>query len=548
MPKLAGLILFTILGGSSQLVNVSVSPFETSITVPAEVMTQYETSPLTEDQWMMRQALRSIPAFEAGVSIEQVREVLVAQNLLILAESRNFIVVREGVPLIDMTGPKREKYIYGFQNGQLTLGPLTFLEVQAKFVSDGLNQEHLTVLTMFVRADMLDPAPFNDFAWLLATHPDPDLRNPGLAIEYAALAVSLEDPVNWMYVDTLAAAYASAGDFDSATVEQQRAIDLNYEKNEGADERLRLYRNRHSYVSPLLDWVGTESEDEEDLKPKQELLADAAAGLPEAQWRLAAFYLENHIYEGEGVTNPGLFWMEQAANNGHPLALNEMGFCYLMASCGNDQDNVLAVTWFERAAESGDTTGAFNFGRMLANGQGIERNDPVATRWLEIAADNGITASAFRVAFRHGEGVGQPPNYLAQRRYLQQVEKANYGPAEYLLDDAFFQQFFGAEAFAAALDRNATEPDDMADALLVLIRQMEDADVEDDVLTIRFDDGTNFEYARDYGPALIFNLTRIAASLGSQSAQRMYASFLEQGTVVQRSLPEAYYWQQRAAR
>lgn len=548
MPKLAGLILFTILGGSSQLVNVSVSPYETTITVPEAVMAGHEASPLNKDEWLMRQALRSIPAFATGVGIDKVRDALVEQNLLVLAESRDFIVVREGVPLIDLTGPVREKFIYGFRDGRLTLGPLTYSQVQSRFVSEGLTTDRLTVLRMFAEADMLDPEPLNEFAWLLATHPDSKIRNPQLAVHFASQAVSLEDPLNWMYVDTLAAAYASAGDFDSAALEQQRAIDLNYEKDEGADERLDLYRSGRNYVSPLSNWAPAEVDDEDPkLTPKPDLLVSAAAGEPEAQWRLAAFYLENNIYEGEGMANPGLFWMEQAARNGHALALNEMGFCFLMASCGNNQDNVVAVTWFERAAAAGDVTGVFNFGRMLANGQGIERDDPAATRWLEVAADNGITAAAFRVAFRHGEGVGQPPNYLAQRRYLRQVEAANYGPAEYLLDDAFFQQFHGAEAFAAALDRQAIAPAGMADALLALIAKIENANASDDVLTMRFDDGTNFEYASKYGPALILNLTRIAASLGSPFAQQKYASFFEQGAIVQRSLPEAHYWQQRAA-
>ena len=548
MPKLAGLFLFTILAGSTQVVTVKVSPYETSISVPATVMEQHEASPLTKDQWAMIQALRSMPAFEAGVSIDDVRAELVDLNLRVLAESPDYMVVREGVPLIDLTGPKREKFIYGFAGGGLSLGPLTYKEVQSYFVAQGLNRGHLTTLQMFVEADLLDPAPLNEFAWLLATFPDPQIRNPQLAIRYARRAVGLGDPVDWSYVDTLAAAYAAAGDFENAISEQRRAIELNYEQDDGADERLELYRSRRAYISPPSDWISAQYEEEEsELKPKPELLVAAAAGEQEAQWRLAAFYLENNIYEGEGISNPGLFWMEQAAHNGHPLALNELGFCYLMASCGNDPDNVLAVAWFKRAAESGDSTGAFNYGRMLANGQGTSRDDPAATRWLEIAADNGITAGAFRVAFRHAEGVGQAPNHSAQRHYLEQVEVASYGPADYLLDDAFFQRFEGAAAFAAALDRNAIAPAEMADALLILVSQIENADAANEHLALNFDDGTSYIYDSNYSPALILNLTRIAASLGSPRAQLKYASFFEQGSIVPRSLPEAHYWRQRAA-
>jgi TPR repeat protein len=548
MPKLAGLLLFTILGGSTQVVSVTVSPYETSITVPADVMEQHQKSPLTRDQWAMRQALRSTPTFAAGTDIELVRAELIEQNLLVLAESPGFMVVREGVPLIDTTGPIREKFVYGFQDGKLNLGPVTFQQVVSHFVTAGLRNDHLLVLQMISEADLSDATNLNDLAWLLATFPDPDLRRPELAVGYAARAVSLGDPVNWMHLDTLAAAHAAHGDFKSAVYEQQRAIDLHYEKDDGAEQRLDLYRSGRNYVSPLTDWLPSETDDEEpDLRPKPQLLADAAAGDQGAQWRLAAFYLENTIYEGEGIINPGLFWMEQAAQNGHPLALNEMGFCYLMASCGNHQDDIVAVRWFERAAAAGDATGAFNYGRMLANGQGTPRDDRVATRWLEIAADNGITAGAFRAAFRHREGVGQPPNPRAYRKYLEQAKSARYGPADYLLDDAFFQQFNGAAAFAAALDRNAIAPSEMADALLVLVSQIESAEASDDALILRFDNGARFSYAGDYGPALVLNLTRIAASLGSRRAQLKYAAFFEDGTIAPRSLPEAHYWRQRAA-
>lgn len=549
MQKLAALFLFTILGGSSQVVYVTVSPYETSVTVPENVMAGHEASPLTMVQWAMRQALRSVPVFEAGVDIDRVRSALVEQNLLVLAETPEYIVVREGVPILNLDGPKREKYIYGFRGGRLTLGPLTYLELQSKFVTNGLNRDHVTVLRMIVEADMLDASPLNNLAWLLATYPDRDLRDPERAIQYARLAVSLRDPVDWSYVDTLAAAYAAAGDFDNAVLEQERAIHINNEWSDDANGRLDRYRNHVAHTSPLSDWILTEEDDDEPvLKPKPQLLVDAAAGQLEAQWRLAVFYLENDIFESEGMVNPGLFWLEQAARNGHQFALNEMGFCYLMASCGNEPNDGVAAEWFARAAEAGDVIGIFNFGRMMANGQGIERDDPAATRWLEIAADNDMTGAAFRVAFRHSEGVGQPPNYNAHRRYLRQVEAADYGPAEYLLEDAFFQRFHGAEAFAAALDRSAVAPSQMADALLVLVEQVEAADTSADVMTMRFGDGTQFDYAKDYGPALILNLTRIAASLGSPEAQLKYATFFEQGRIVRRSLPEAHYWRERAAR
>ena len=63
-------------------------------------------------------------------------------------------------------------------------------------------------------------------AWLLATCPDGEVRNPGVALERAQRAVELERKADATTLDTLAAAQASVGDFQSATQTIRRAIEL----------------------------------------------------------------------------------------------------------------------------------------------------------------------------------------------------------------------------------------------------------------------------------------------------------------------------------
>jgi tetratricopeptide (TPR) repeat protein len=64
----------------------------------------------------------------------------------------------------------------------------------------------------------------NDYAWMLATAPDPRLRNGALALEHARRAVArVESPA---YLDTLAAAYAELGQFADAVSTQEKAIAL----------------------------------------------------------------------------------------------------------------------------------------------------------------------------------------------------------------------------------------------------------------------------------------------------------------------------------
>lgn len=64
----------------------------------------------------------------------------------------------------------------------------------------------------------------NALAFLLATVPDPSLRDGGRALEIAERVVAESGDQNPGYVDTLAAAHAELGDFERAVAAQERAI------------------------------------------------------------------------------------------------------------------------------------------------------------------------------------------------------------------------------------------------------------------------------------------------------------------------------------
>jgi protein O-mannosyl-transferase len=66
----------------------------------------------------------------------------------------------------------------------------------------------------------------NNLAWLLATCPDPTLRNGHQAIELAEKAERLSAGRDPLYIATLAAAYAEAGRFPQAVFTAQRALSL----------------------------------------------------------------------------------------------------------------------------------------------------------------------------------------------------------------------------------------------------------------------------------------------------------------------------------
>jgi tetratricopeptide (TPR) repeat protein len=88
----------------------------------------------------------------------------------------------------------------------------------------------------------------NSLARLLATAKSPAYRDGRKALEHALKACDLTNRDNPAFLDTLAAAYARAGDFDSAVRWQQKALEYpELSKNQEAQRRLNLYRERKPF-------------------------------------------------------------------------------------------------------------------------------------------------------------------------------------------------------------------------------------------------------------------------------------------------------------
>jgi tetratricopeptide (TPR) repeat protein len=99
------------------------------------------------------------------------------------------------------------------------------------------------------------PSALNNFAWLLATRPPAEGGDPFRAVALAERACQLADNRLAMYLDTLAAAYASAGRFDAAVSTAQKAIQMadptaQTQLVSKIEMRLEFYRANRAYYEP----------------------------------------------------------------------------------------------------------------------------------------------------------------------------------------------------------------------------------------------------------------------------------------------------------
>ncbi len=105
-------------------------------------------------------------------------------------------------------------------------------------------------------ADIKRPAAkFNEIAWLRATCLDEKMRNGKIAVEFGTKACDLAKWKEARYIDTLAAAYAETGDFDSAVKWQQQALHMLEEaplpNMPELRARLALYQQHQPYLDQI---------------------------------------------------------------------------------------------------------------------------------------------------------------------------------------------------------------------------------------------------------------------------------------------------------
>lgn len=112
-----------------------------------------------------------------------------------------------------------------------------------------------------IRIDAQLGRAYQSAAWLMATCVDQQYRNAQLAVEAAQRAIELDGEDDYRYLDTLAAAFANAGQFDKAIELQERVLEaVPAEEADRYARRLTLYEEGQPYRDSLAADGGDQDE------------------------------------------------------------------------------------------------------------------------------------------------------------------------------------------------------------------------------------------------------------------------------------------------
>lgn len=116
-------------------------------------------------------------------------------------------------------------------------------------------------------------------------------------------------------------------------------------------------------------------------------------------------------------------WLRKAAKQGHPEAMNDLGYCYQVGK-GVSQSWEDAVTWYRQGAELGDADTVNNLGTCYYWGNSVSQSYVVAAKCFQRAADKGNTTAMRNLSVCFADGLGITKDKKQADYWLNKAKRA----------------------------------------------------------------------------------------------------------------------------
>ena len=123
-------------------------------------------------------------------------------------------------------------------------------------------------------------------------------------------------------------------------------------------------------------------------------------------------------------------WYQKAAAQGHPGAINNVGWMHGNGRAGGGENGEKASEMYLKAAQRGNDVSQNNIAMRLFNGSGIEQDREKAFIWHKRSAENDNGRGQYFLALRYDTGQGTAPD-LKQAVYWYKRAAENDHRAEY---------------------------------------------------------------------------------------------------------------------
>jgi len=138
------------------------------------------------------------------------------------------------------------------------------------------------------------------------------------------------------------------------------------------------------------------------------------------------------IEGGKKDTACALQWLERAASQGRPSAMSLLAWLYV--SDPERTDLVMAVFYYQAAADAGDHAAQNNLGELYELGKGVPQDASLAFGWYARAAEAGFAPGQLNLARLYAAGSGVTRNIATARDWAERARQQGQTGARELLD------------------------------------------------------------------------------------------------------------------